>query len=129
MEISYPRILLVQALGFLLVLLVFRRFLFKPIMDILEARRAEIDNQYADAENQRKMADELKADYEMRLSGIDEEMRAKITAGRQGGPDDARGNHHRMASQGRSDSRQSPTGNHTRERPRAGRDSRARSPI
>lgn len=61
-------------------LLVFKKFLFKPIMDLLEARRAEIEGQYDSAEDQRRLADELKADYEKRLAGIEEEMRAKITA-------------------------------------------------
>jgi len=74
-----PKVLLVQAFGFLLVLVVLAKFLFKPIMDILDARRAEIDNRYASAEAQRKTAEELKADYEKRLAAIDEEMRAKIT--------------------------------------------------
>lgn len=74
-----PKVLLVQAFGFLLVLVVLAKFLFKPIMDILDARRSEIENHYASAEAQRSMADELKADYEKRLSAIDEEMRAKIT--------------------------------------------------
>ncbi|MCE5198458.1 MAG: F0F1 ATP synthase subunit B [Armatimonadota bacterium] len=73
-----PKVLLVQAIGFLLVLLVFKFFLFKPIMDILDARRAEIDNQYDTAESQRSLAEDLKAQYEKHLAEIDDEMRAKI---------------------------------------------------
>lgn len=60
-------------------LLVFKKYLFKPILDLLEARRAEIEGQYNAAEGQRRLAEELKADYEKRLSGIEEEMRVKIT--------------------------------------------------
>ncbi len=80
MQIIPPwQVLVVQAGGFSLVVLVFAKYLFKPIMAILEARRAEIGNQYESAEEQLKSADELKSDYEKRLAGIEEEMRAKIT--------------------------------------------------
>lgn len=72
------RILIVQGAGFLLLLLVFARYLFKPIGDILEARRKEIDDRYDDAETQRNSAAELKSDYEHRLAEIEEETRAKI---------------------------------------------------
>ena len=73
-----PRVLLVQAVGFLLVLAVFKVYLFKPIMSILDARRGEIDDQYSDAEATRKTAEELRANYEQHLAAVDEEMRAKI---------------------------------------------------
>lgn len=73
-----PRVLIVQGLGFLLLLLVFKMFLFKPIMDVLDARRSEIDSQFDSAAAERKQADELKAQYEQHLASIDEEMRAKI---------------------------------------------------
>lgn len=72
-------VLIVQAGGFLVVLLVFKLFLFKPIMDLLDARRAEIEGQYESADAQKKAAVDLRADYEKRLASIEEEMRAKIT--------------------------------------------------
>lgn len=72
-------VLILQALGFLLVLLVFKKYLFGPVRSILDARRAEIENQYESAGSQKKAAEELKTDYEKRLTGIEEEMRAKIT--------------------------------------------------
>jgi len=72
------RVLIVQALGFLLVLMVFKMFLFKPIMDILDARRSEIEGQFDSAEEKRKQAEELKAQYEKSLEAIDDEMRSKI---------------------------------------------------
>lgn len=71
--------LIVQAGGFLLVLLIFKLFLFKPIMALLDARRGEIEGQYSNAEAQRRLAEELKAEYERHLAQVDEEMRAKIT--------------------------------------------------
>ncbi len=73
-----PRTLIVQSAGFLLVLLVFVKFLFKPIRDILDARRAEIEAQYSDAESRMKTAEELKSSYEQHLANVQEEIRQKI---------------------------------------------------
>ncbi len=73
-----PRTLVVQLGGFILVLLVFKFFLFKPILDLLDARRNEIESQYEDAEAKRKTAEELKTEYEKHLAGIEDEMRARI---------------------------------------------------
>ena len=73
-----PKTLVVQLGGFILVLLVFKFFLFKPILDLLDARRNEIENQYEDAETKSKTAEELKTEYEKHLASIEDEMRAKI---------------------------------------------------
>lgn len=73
-----PKVLIVQAGGFVLMVLVFKLFLFKPVQAILDSRRGEVDSFYSEAETQRKAADELRSDYEKRLAGIEEEMRAKI---------------------------------------------------
>ena len=73
-----PRVLLIQGLGFFLLLIVFKLFLWKPLMDILEARRAEVANEYGSAEAERKAAEEFRAEYEKRLADIESEMRAKV---------------------------------------------------
>jgi F-type H+-transporting ATPase subunit b len=73
-----PKVLLVQLGGFALLLIVFKAFLFKPILGILDARRNEIDGRFADAEAQRKAADELRSEYQKHLADVEEEMRAKI---------------------------------------------------
>ncbi len=79
MELPDLRVIIVQGLGFLLILAVFKFFLFKPIADILDARRREIEERFTDAEAQRAQAAEMKAEYEQHLARIEEEMRAKIT--------------------------------------------------
>lgn len=71
--------LVTQLIGFLLVLLVFWRFLWGPMQDIIDARREEVESQYSVAEEDRKAASELKTEYEKHLAEIDTEMRAKIT--------------------------------------------------
>lgn len=70
---------LTQALGFALVVIVFWRFLWGPIQGIIESRRQEVEGTYSAAEEDRKAAAELKADYDRRLAEIEAEMRAKIT--------------------------------------------------
>ena len=74
-----PKVLILQIGGFLLLLIVFKLFLFKPILDLLDGRRSDIESQYANAETQRSAAAELKAQYEKHIAGIEDEMRAKIT--------------------------------------------------
>lgn len=72
-------VLILQALSFLLVIIVLGKYLFKPVLAILEARGQEIESQYQSADAQKKAAEELRAGYEKRLAEIDEEKRAKIT--------------------------------------------------
>lgn len=73
-----PRVLLIQIGGFVLLLIVFKRFLFGPIGQMLAARQEEIRSTYETAEQTRASADELRQDYERRLSGIEVEAREKI---------------------------------------------------
>lgn len=74
-----PKVLAIQIGGFILLLVVFKLFLFRPIMDILDQRRRDIEGRFEDAEAQKRTAEELRANYEKHLAEIEEEMRAKIT--------------------------------------------------
>jgi len=52
----------------LLVLFVaLRHFLYNPVMKVMDERKKMIDGQIADAENQKKQAGELKAQYAKKL--------------------------------------------------------------
>jgi F-type H+-transporting ATPase subunit b len=73
------QVLLTQGLGFLLVVVVFYRYLWGPIQGIIDARRDEVEKTYSAAEDDRSAAADLKAGYEQHLANIDAEMRAKIT--------------------------------------------------
>jgi len=74
-----PKTLILQAGGFLIVVLVLRKFLFKAAMDVFAARQRDVETFYSAAENDRKAAEELKIQYEQHLANIESEMRAKIT--------------------------------------------------
>lgn len=46
-----------------------KKFLFKPVMSVLEARQKEIDDIYGAADKDRSDAEALKAEYTRRMSG------------------------------------------------------------
>jgi F-type H+-transporting ATPase subunit b len=75
-----PRVLLLQALGFLLILAIFKKFLFGPIGGILQTRQDDIRGAYNAAESEKSRMEELRADYERRLGDIEAEARQRIQA-------------------------------------------------
>lgn len=60
-------------INILILYFLIRKFLFKPVHNILEARQAEIDKQFANAQSAGEKANELKAQYESSMSGIAQE--------------------------------------------------------
>lgn len=61
-------------------LLVFKRFLFGPIREVLASRSEEIANTYAAADQTKSAAETLLKDYETRMAGVEAEAHAKIQA-------------------------------------------------
>ena len=57
----------------LILFVLLRIFLFKPVMGMIENRQAMIRNQLDDAENKNREADELKGRYEESLKNAKEE--------------------------------------------------------
>ena len=66
--------------GFILLWIVMAKFLFKPVLGMLDARQQEIKTTYNTAEEERARAEEFRADYEKRLVGIEAEARARLQA-------------------------------------------------
>ena len=54
----------------LILFLLFRRFLFKPVKAMLEKRQAEIDRRYEAAENAKRDAEAAKAECEQKLVNV-----------------------------------------------------------
>lgn len=73
-----PRILLLQAVGFVILYLLLRRYLFGPIQGVLEQRRVEVESTLDRAAEERRQAESLRTDYEKHLAQIREEARAHI---------------------------------------------------
>lgn len=57
----------------LILYIAFKKFLFVPIKSMIDSRQKEIDDMYSDAEDARKSADELKDEYEEKMSHAKDE--------------------------------------------------------
>jgi len=67
-----------QSLSFLLLLWVLRRFAWRPLLSLLDARRAKIEQDLRHAARQKADVERLSAQLNQRLAAIDEEARARI---------------------------------------------------
>ncbi len=70
--------ILSQALGFLLLLWVLKRFAWRPLLQALDTRRARIEDDLKQAAQQKADVERLTAQLNQRLAAIDDEARAKI---------------------------------------------------
>lgn len=61
--------ILISLANLVILFLILKKFLYKPVTKMLEARRAEIDGQYADAENAKNSAEAKEAELTERLAG------------------------------------------------------------
>lgn len=75
-----PKVLASEITGFILLFFFLRKFLFGPIMGIVEARDEEIRSTYDAANGERSKAEALRADYEKRLADVDAEARVRLQA-------------------------------------------------
>ncbi len=72
------QLVLTQILGFVLFVWIMSRFAWKPMLAMLEARRAKIAGDFAEAEQRKADADQLKAKYDAELRNIDAISRTKL---------------------------------------------------
>lgn len=68
-----------EVLNFLVLVWLLKRFFYRPVLAVIEARRAETAKTITDAESVRRAADELKSEYQAHLAKVDTE-RAAATA-------------------------------------------------
>jgi F-type H+-transporting ATPase subunit b len=73
-----PKTLAVQVFAFILLYILFRAFLWKPILGLLETRQAEVATIYSEADHARATAEAARKDYEIRMAKADEESRERI---------------------------------------------------
>jgi F-type H+-transporting ATPase subunit b len=80
-----PKVIAAQVTGFVLLWVVLAKFFFRPVMALLDTRDQEIRSAYENAQNELARAEELRAEYEQRISAIEAEARSRIqTAVREG---------------------------------------------
>lgn len=62
----------------LLIYWIMKKFLFKPVQKVMAARRAQVDQLYADADESRASAVQMKQEYEQRLASARQEADSMI---------------------------------------------------
>lgn len=72
------REILIQLIGFAVFFWILKSFAWKPILNVLDARRAKIEKGFREIDETRRELDQLKKDYEARLTKIEDEARLKI---------------------------------------------------
>ena len=70
--------ILSQAVSFILLVVILRRFAWKPLLAMLDGRRAHIEEELRQAAEGKAQMERLQVEYTQRLAKIDEEARAKI---------------------------------------------------
>lgn len=73
-------IVILQFLGFIVLMLLLNQFVFKKVYGILDARQQDIKSVYDQLDADRAAMETTRRDYEQRLAGIEAEAREKITA-------------------------------------------------
>jgi len=73
-----PELVAVNIIGFLILVALLKKYLYGPIMELIESRQKEVADTYSAAERERETMEELRRDYEKRLAGIEAEAREKI---------------------------------------------------
>lgn len=68
-----PWTIIFQILNLLLLMVLFKKYLFKPVTEILEKRQAEIEGHYQEAQQTETDAKAMKADYESKMAGARQE--------------------------------------------------------
>jgi F-type H+-transporting ATPase subunit b len=70
MELDWTTFIL-QVINFLVLVWLLKRFLYRPVMDVIARRQAAIDQSMADARATEARARQVQADYEARLAELD----------------------------------------------------------
>ncbi|MBP5274977.1 MAG: F0F1 ATP synthase subunit B [Abditibacteriota bacterium] len=73
-------VFLLQAVGFIITVLLLRKWLFVPVSNLFEQRKAEIEDNYLKSEAAKEAAEEKKREYEERLAGCEEEINVRSAA-------------------------------------------------
>jgi len=74
------KMVFIQAVGFLLLLLLMKKFLFGKIKDVIKSRADEIKETYKKSEDDRAEAERLKEEYQQKAVKADEAAEAKVQA-------------------------------------------------
>lgn len=72
--------ILISLANLLIIFLILKKFLWKPVKKVMDQRRAMVDKQFADAQQAEDKANADKAQWESKLATADQEAAARIAA-------------------------------------------------
>ena len=72
--------ILISLANLLLIFLILKKFLWKPVKKVMEQRQAMVDKQFADAAAAEEQAERDKAQWAEKLAGADDEAKSRIAA-------------------------------------------------
>lgn len=75
-----PKLILVNIIGFIVLVSILKKFLYGPITQMIASRADEIRSTYEAAEAEKAAMEQLRKDYEKRMSEIETEAHEKIQA-------------------------------------------------
>jgi len=78
MEIHFDQIL-THIVGFVITVLILKKFAWKPILGILQERRDKIKSEFDQIESDRTEVAKVRADYEAKMKDIENISRQKLT--------------------------------------------------
>jgi F-type H+-transporting ATPase subunit b len=70
--------IITQIIGFLIAVIILKKFAWKPLLSMLEERRNKIKTEFDNIGEERKKTEKLSADYQTKLKEIDSLARVKI---------------------------------------------------
>ena len=73
-------LVVVQVVGFIILLFILKLLLYKPVFNMLEERQQDIKNTYDQLDRDREAMEATRREYEQRLHGIEEQAREQIQA-------------------------------------------------
>ena len=65
--------IIISLVNLLIIYRIMKRFLFKPVQKVMNARKAQVDKAFSEAEESRSSADQMKQVYEQKLAGARKE--------------------------------------------------------
>ena len=72
--------ILISLANLLIIFLILKKFLWKPVKKVMDQRKAEVDKQFADAQEAEEKANADKEQWAAKLATADEEAAARIAA-------------------------------------------------
>ena len=70
--------IVISLINLLIIYLILKKFLFKPVQKVMTERRSQVDRMYSDANESRSAANEMKQEYEHRLATARQEADTMI---------------------------------------------------